>query len=549
MRTSLTISSLITLFLLSLPCPADSLVVVDDGKPASAKAVGGDWQKTASGLTAEGVGRYLYATKGLGAGDFHLTARVMLDRIDGTAASFTMGGSHLGFDGRTKTVFREGAVFGGGVHFLARSQDVIQAGKFFTLEAIRQQGVTQFLIDGKEIYRLEGWNDAVGDVGFRPWRNRMTIERFQIDGTLIEPPKRPTPTGEAIFISGQNGYHTFRIPAIAVTCKGTILAICEGRKSSRSDTGDIDLVLRRSTDGGKTWSDLQVIWSDDGNTCGNPCVVVDRQTGVVHLLSTWNRGDDHESRIIAQTSHDTRRVYVLSSTDDGATWREPREITADVKLADWTWYATGPGSGIQIAHGPHKGRLVIPCDHIEAKTKHYYSHVIYSDDGGETWKLGGTTPRHQVNECEVVELADGRLMLNMRNYDRSKKNRQVAISDDGGVTWRDQGFDTALIEPICQAAIERYCWPSDKLQGMILFSNPASEKGRVNMTVRASFNDGGRWDVSHVLHAGPSAYSDLAVLFDGKIACLYEGGIAHAYESIFFVSLPLDALISRTADE
>jgi hypothetical protein len=228
----------------------------------------------------------------------------------------------------------------------------------------------------------------------------------------------------------------------------------------------------------------------------------------------------------------------MHSSDDGLTWSQPEEITADVKEKDWTWYATGPGSGIQIQHGPHKGRLVIPCDHIEAGTKHYYSHIIYSDDSGKTWQLGGSTPKHQVNECEVVELPGGRLMLNMRNYDRSRKSRQVAISDDGGMTWKDQRFETILIEPICQAAIERYSWPGKESQSIIFFSNPASNKGRVNMTLRASFDEGRTWPAKKVLHTGPSAYSDLAVLRNGEIACLYEAGEAHPYQSIVFASLP-----------
>ena len=164
-----------------------------------------------------------------------------------------------------------------------------------------------------------------------------------------------------------------------------------------------------------------MIWDDAANTCGNPCAVVDRNTGVISLLVTWNRGDDREPQIIDQTSNDTRRVFVTQSTDDGRTWAPPREITGEVKQSNWTWYATGPGGGIQIENGLHKGRLLVPCDHIEARTKHYYSHIIYSDDHGESWKLGGRTPAHQVNECEVVELAGGRLMLNMRNYDRAEE--------------------------------------------------------------------------------------------------------------------------------
>jgi sialidase-1 len=351
-----------------------------------------------------------------------------------------------------------------------------------------------------------------------------------IEGNLVDPHEVPTP----LFVGGQDGYHTYRIPALAVTYKGTVLAICEGRKKSWNDSGDIDLLVKRSTDHGKTWSKQQVIWDDAANTCGNPCVVVDKTSGTVWLLSTWNRGDDHENQIIARKSKDTRRVFVMHSKDDGQTWSKPLEITNDVKKTDWTWYATGPGSGIQIEHGPHKGRLVIPCDHIEAESKHYYSHVIFSDDHGVSWKLGGRTPQHQVNECEVVELTGGRLMLNMRNYDRTKRQRQTAVSDDGGLTWRDQKHDPALIEPICQASIKRFRWPQGEQPGVILFSNPASSGARVNMTLRASFDDATTWPFSNVIHAGPSAYSSLAVLTNGEIACLYEGGRENIAESIIF---------------
>jgi sialidase-1 len=260
---------------------------------------------------------------------------------------------------------------------------------------------------------------------------------------------------------------------------------------------------------------------------------------------TWNRGDDPEDQIIARTSKDTRRIFVTSSTDDGRTWAKPREITADVKLPNWTWYATGPGSGIQVQNGPHTGRLVATCDHIEADTKHYYAHAIYSDDRGQTWKLGGSTPKPQVNECEAVELTGGKLMLNMRNYDKSKKNRQVAVSNDGGLTWRDQRFDETLIEPICQASLERYRWPEESKPGVILFSNPARQKGRGNLTVRASFDDAQTWPASRVLHAGPGAYSDLAVLANGQIACLFEAGATNAYESIVLSRFALDSLVSQ----
>lgn len=348
--------------------------------------------------------------------------------------------------------------------------------------------------------------------------------------------------GEAVFVAGEGGYHTYRIPALAVTTRGTVLAFCEGRREGQGDAGDIDLLLKRSTDNGATWGAQQIVWDDAGATCGNPCPVVDRDTGTVWLLMTWNRGDDTESEIIAQTSRDTRRVFVTRSDDDGVTWKPPREITADVKPDAWSWYATGPGCGIQLTRAPHRGRLVIPCDHIEKHTNDYRSHVIYSDDHGETWRLGGVAPDPQVNECGVVELADGRLLLNMRNYDPANRARQTATSADGGLTWTDQRFDEALVEPICQAAIVRY--PRDA--GPVVFSNPADREARVRMTLRASYDDGETWPAALTLHAGPSAYSALAILADGQIGCLYEAGQDDPYESIMLARVPLSALAPDT---
>lgn len=351
----------------------------------------------------------------------------------------------------------------------------------------------------------------------------------------------PAPSEVEVFSAGSEGYHTFRIPSAIVTARGTLLAFCEGRTGGRGDAGDIDLVLKRSLDGGTTWRPLQVVWNDGPNTCGNPCPVLDRTTGVLWLLLTWNRGDDPEPKIIAGQSQDTRRVFVTRSTDDGLTWAKPQEITGSVKPTNWTWYATGPGAGVQIERGLHAGRLVIPCDHIEAGTKRYYSHLIFSDDHGASWQLGGRSPRDQVNECEVAELTGDRLLLNMRNYDRRQRTRQVAISGDGGVSWSDQRHDPALLEPICQASLRRHSWPEAGRQSVLLFSNPASTN-RENLTVRASFDEGRTWPVSRVLHAGPAAYSCLVRLPDERIGCLYESGRQHPYERIVLARLSLDML-------
>lgn len=342
------------------------------------------------------------------------------------------------------------------------------------------------------------------------------------------------PTQTPVFVSGQGGYHTYRIPAAIVTPNGTLLAFCEGRKSGRGDAGDIDLILKRSTDGGKTWGQMQVVWDDAANTCGNPCPVVDAKTGTIWLLMTHNLGTDTEAAIVAGKSKAGRTVWVTRSTDDGATWVKPVEITKDVTKPGWTWYATGPGVGIQLK----SGRLLIPCDSKSDGGKVRESHVIFSDDGGKSWKLGGVVGP-DCNECQAVELVDGSVMLNMRTY-RADNRRLVAISTDGGETFTKPAADQALVEPVCQASILRL--PGET--GGILFSNPASTK-REKLTVRLSRDEGKTWRYAKLLHAGPAAYSCLTVLPNGDIGCLYERGDKHPYETITFARFSRDWLTGK----
>ena len=346
-----------------------------------------------------------------------------------------------------------------------------------------------------------------------------------------------------LFRSGTDGYNTFRIPAIIATRKGTLLAFAEGRKNSSSDTGDIDMVMKRSEDNGKTWSKLEVLRDDGINVCGNPAPVIDKKTGNIYLLSTWNLGSDHEADIISGKSSDTRRVFVMVSEDDGRNWSQAKEITSSVKCKNWTWYATGPCHGIQVMKGKYRGRMIIPCDHMEAETEKYFSHIIFADDHGRTWQMGGTTTQDQVNECTVAEISGGRLLLNMRNYDRTKKSRMITLSNDGGVSWNDICPDPVLVEPICQASLLTYALRGKK-PGILLFSNPANEENRINMTLRVSYNDGKSWPVSKVLHAGPSAYSDLVSLRSGDIGILYEAGEESPYEGIVFEVIPKKELIN-----
>lgn len=337
-----------------------------------------------------------------------------------------------------------------------------------------------------------------------------------------------------IFESGTDGYATFRIPALVTTKTGRILAFAEGRVNGKSDTGDIDVVMKFSDDEGKSWSNLMVIRDDKTNVCGNPAPVVDKKTGEIFLLMTWNLGTDHERDIIDGKSRDTRRVFVTSSTDNGETWSAPNEITTSVKPENWTWYATGPCHGIQMENQMFRHRLVIPCDHIEAGTKKYYSHSIFSDDHGKTWKLGGTTPQDQVNECTVAELADGSLLLNMRNYDRTQKTRKVSRSFDGGETWSDIEADPFLIEPICQASMLFH-----KKKKSLFFLNPAHPDKRLNMTLKSSSGNGKSWEIVKVLYEGPSAYSDITMIGKKTLGCMYEAGTENPYEGIAFEKIEI----------
>jgi sialidase-1 len=287
-----------------------------------------------------------------------------------------------------------------------------------------------------------------------------------------------------LFVSGQDGYDTYRIPALVVSNRGTLLAFCEGRKHSRSDSGEIAILLKRSFDNGQTWETMQVVVDDGPHTDGNPAPVVDSSTGTIWLLFCRNLADGPESMIIAGKA--PRTVWITYSTDDGATWVEAKEITEDVKAASWTWYATGPCHGLQL----QSGRLAIPCDHVDGNTRDYsafgHSHIIYSDDHGENWRVGGIA-QAGTNESVVAQTVDGRLYLNCRNY-RDEKRRAYAWSDNNGDTFSQFGYHDNLVEPICQASMIRYTDVATHDKNRILFANPASAK-RERMTVRISYDE------------------------------------------------------------
>ena len=354
---------------------------------------------------------------------------------------------------------------------------------------------------------------------------------------------RPFFRREDLFVAGADGVREYRIPALVTTTKGTLLALCDARVEAPGDApNNIDLVLKRSEDQGETWSEMNVVADFPGRrAAADPCMLIDGETGKVWVIydHVWPDSQSLERAGVVLPKgvrpDGTGRIIMLHaifSEDDGKTWSEPVDITHQLTREGWLAVMAAPGRGIQM----NNGRLVVPCysRRMDGSGRQGdFSSVAYSDDGGKNWRLGsGAGPA--TNECQVVELANGDLMLNMRSY-HGKGCRAVATSTDGGETWSELSHDDTLIEPRCQASFIRYGAEADSGgKDRLLFSNPAHRKERVNMTVRLSLDSGATWPVSKAVHPGPAAYSCLTVLEDGKIGLLYENGAGSPYERISF---------------
>ncbi|WP_033305985.1 sialidase family protein [Streptomyces iakyrus] len=349
------------------------------------------------------------------------------------------------------------------------------------------------------------------------------------------------------FRAGQEGYASFRIPAVVATGTGDLLAFCEGRVGSRDDFGNIDIVLKRSTDGGRTWGPLQVAARNGDALAGNPAPVV-LGTGRVLLVHVRNAALATEDAIRRGkvSAADGRRVWVQHSDDEGRTWSAPREITQQAKRPEWRWYATTPGHAIQLG----TGRVVVPANHSLPPTgtdngtegKYNGGHCLLSDDEGTTWRIGyvddNTDGYINANETTAAELPDGRVYLNTRNDSPSPGTRADAHSADGGQTlvkpFRPQA---GLAAPVCQAAVLHLRDPD-----LLLYSGPADPGFRALMTIRASTDAGTTWRPAHTVDGLPAAYSDLVRVDAGTVGLLYETGDFGAYETITFRRVPVTEL-------
>lgn len=352
-----------------------------------------------------------------------------------------------------------------------------------------------------------------------------------------------------VFVSGEDGYHTFRIPAIVQASNGDLLAFAEGRVNHGGDSGDIDMVMKRSADGGATWGELRRV-GDYGIGCvGNPAPVVDSDSGDIILLGVLQPDGSHEGDI-RNDRGGFRDPCVMRSTDHGQTWSDPVSLYETCDKEDWRWYATGPCHGIQLQRGEHAGRLVVPANFSVVGgggNDHLGAHALLSDDGGATWRIGAVDDSHvgenelNPNESAVVELADGRLLFNTRDQGgTSRATRAVTYSEDGGETFTGPySAEENLVGPVCQAALLGIDTEAGRV---IIYSGPGVWDSRSRMHLRYSTDAGETWREGPVLYDASAAYSDLVRLDDEAIGCLFE---ADAYGRIVFNRVPLETLTAE----
>lgn len=363
-----------------------------------------------------------------------------------------------------------------------------------------------------------------------------------------------------VFKSGSDGYSSFRIPALITLPDGDLLAFSEGRKHNAGDFGDIDIVLKRSSDGGKTWGDLSIVVDNDSLQAGNPAPVVDLTdpqypNGRIFLF--YNTGNTTEGAV--RNGKGLREVWFVTSSDNGKTWSAAQNITTSVHKPkqsninpnynfpeDWRSYANTPGHAMQYEWGKYKGRIYVAANHSEGKPlphfKDYKAHGYYTDDHGATFHLSDDVPFEGGNESMAAQLTGDNLMLNIRNQQGNVKSRIIALSSNGGVQWDTTYYDVQLPDPICQGSILSF--KNKKGKTTLVVCNNADTTSRNRLTLRISKDDGKTWYYNHVIVEGLtektskdiSAYSDISLVRPHMVGVLYE---KNNYKEIVFVDIKI----------
>ncbi len=340
-----------------------------------------------------------------------------------------------------------------------------------------------------------------------------------------------------VFVPEKDGYPAIRIPSLIATRSGTLLAFAEGRQGG--DHSQNDIILKRSTDGGQHWSELQVIQDAGELALNNPQAVV-LDSGRILVMYQRSKLGEHQAK--PGFGPDAYFTFVQHSDDDGQTWSSPLDVSRSVKREQYvTSVASGPGIGIVLQRGVHRGRILMPMNQGPYGDWRVYAAI--SDDNGKTWRSGECAPEDgsgHGNEVQMVERSDGTVLLNARTQGGGTRHRKTALSRDGGKTWSQLEDEMELVEPVCQASILRYSWPdksvANQTPSRIMFLNPASSESRENGVLRLSYDEGKTWTESTTLYAGPFAYSCLTKMKDGQIGALFE---RDHYAAISFISIPL----------
>ena len=349
-----------------------------------------------------------------------------------------------------------------------------------------------------------------------------------------------------VFISGTEGHKSYRIPAIVSLPNGEMIAFCEGRVNGSNDYGDINIVMKRSSDKGKTWGTLHTIVDYDNLQAGNPAPVVDL-TGPTYpkgrIFLFYNTGNNHESEV--RKGNGLREVWYKTSTDNGDTWSDAVNITLQVHRPkqpqvnaaynfseDWRSYANTPGHAMQFKYGKYKGRIYVAANHSAGNPLPRYADGrafgYYSDDHGKTFHLSDDISIQGGNEATAAELSNGKLMINARNQVGNIKARIIAISNNGGQKWDTTYFDNNLPDPVCEGTILTLGMKKNK--SILAFCNAADTLQRNNLTLRISYDDGKTWKKNILVDKSPTpdkgrnytAYSDIVDLRKNRIGILYE---------------------------
>ena len=331
-----------------------------------------------------------------------------------------------------------------------------------------------------------------------------------------------------VFHQGENGVHTYRIPALIETRDGVLIAVADARYDNGRDLPNhISLVMRRSLDGGTHWEGMRVIRESKEGGVGDASLLLDHSNGRVWCFHNYGPPGIgfQNAKPGTRTGPDTLHFEAIYSDDSGETWSGPVDLTPQVKDPAWQAMFAASGTDVQIS----TGRFLVPLVIRDAKGI-LHSLNAYSDDHGKTWRAGSPIGQG-TDESHNVELKRGVVLQNMRDGD----TRAVARSRDGGISFGPVSHDAALIDARCNAGITRY---HRNGVDMLVFTNAASEK-RENLTVKLSYDGGTTWPVARVIDAGPSAYSTVIPLRDGSIGVLYERGEKNPYERITFARFNL----------